>query len=105
MTELEAQIIFWAWVTVCFLDLLAGLLAGLEWWKIGDRLATRMAHILFSTSYRSFTTIIGLSIFGLNVRAKPWYLWVGLSAVTYKAYATWSWLLHSRGIINGNGWL
>lgn len=103
------NLIYWLWIIIASLDIVGGIGAGLIWWKEerDERLssARRMAHILFSGGYRSATTVVGLALFGLNLRSKTWFLCVGLSAVAYKAYSTWSWVLMSIGVINGGGWL
>jgi hypothetical protein len=60
---------------------------------------------LYAGGQRSAMTIVGLALFGVNVRADLWYLVLGLWALLYKAYATWGWLFYYRGVINGGGFI
>jgi hypothetical protein len=92
------------WIGLCILDAIGGVLGWLELRKERSRAAYYLARILLASGYRSATTIVGLALFGINVKAEPWYLGLGISAVAYKACATWGWLLFARGIVNGGGW-
>jgi hypothetical protein len=92
------------WFALCVLDAIGGVFGWLELRKEQSRAACYLARILLASGYRSATTIVGLALFGINVKAEPWYLILGISAVAYKAYATWGWLLFARNVINGGGW-
>jgi hypothetical protein len=97
-------ILLFVWILLCVIDALGGLLGWLELRREDERVARYLAHILLASGYRSGITIVGLVVFGLNVKAQLWYLVLGVSAVAYKAYATWGWLLYARNVINGGGW-
>jgi hypothetical protein len=98
------QVLYWAWVAMAAIDMMGGLMGWLELRREAQPSARRLAKVLLAGGYRSLTTIVGLYLFGLNVKTETWLLAVGLSAVAYKAYATWGWLLYLHGIINGGGW-
>lgn len=98
------QIIIWAWITVCFLDVSAGVLGWLEMRKETKRVAHYLGRVMMASAVRSGTTIVGLYAFGVNVKTHLWFLVLGLIAVTYKAIATWGWIFYCRDIINGSGW-
>lgn len=98
------QVLFCAWIAFAFLDAVGGFVGWIELRKDFQRSSQRLAPVLFAGAYRSVTTILGLYLFGMNINAPVWFLCVGLSAVIYKAQATWGWLFYLHGVINGGGW-
>lgn len=104
MMTILADFIFWAWIVFAVLDSVAGVLGWLELRNQHDATLRRLSKVMYGGGQRSIITIIGLLLFGLNIKAHPLYLIAGLWGVAYKAYATWGWLLYYRGVINGGGW-
>lgn len=103
------NVIFWGWLVFAALDIASGLLGWVEnrtpHAKTREqRTANRLSKVLFAGAQRSGVNIVGLLMFGLNEKAALWFLAWGCWSVAYKAYATWGWLLYSRGVINGGGW-
>src|ERR1043165_2979451 len=96
---------FWSWVVFAGIDALGGLMGFLELRREAKHSARYLAHVLLAGGYRSVATIAGLTLYGLNDKTEMWFLCLGLSAVVYKAYATWGWLMYLHGIINGDGLL
>jgi len=103
MKQTFGIVIYWAWIVFATLDVIAGLLGWLELRGHADATTNRLSKVLYAGGQRSFATIVGLLLFGVNLRASLWYLMLGLWALVYKAYATWGWLFYYRGMINGGG--
>lgn len=104
MRETLVAAIFWIWISFAVVDVVAGFLGWLELRSHNDATLNRLSKVMFAGGQRSLVTIIGLSMFGMNLRAQPWYLAWGMWAVIYKAYATWGWLLYYRGVFSNGGW-
>lgn len=104
MKETLVIVIYWAWITFAVLDSVAGALGWLELRSHNDATLKRLSKVMYAGGQRSVITIIGLSLFGLNIKAHPLYLVLGLWGVAYKAYATWGWLLYYRGLFQNGGW-
>lgn len=107
--------LFWLFVIVAVIDAIGGIVGWLELRmernaagqliRSRDSSSVRLSRILLAGAYRSISTVIGLYLFGLNVKAQGWFLFIGIYAVAYKAYSTWSWFAYLRNWINGGGWL
>ena len=98
------QILYWAWISFAAVDAFGGVIGWLELRRERPDASRYLAHVLLAGGWRSVTTIIGLYLFGLNLKAESWYLWLGVSAVAYKGYSTWGWLMYLHGIIGHSWW-
>ena len=86
------------------IDALGGLMGWLELRRESEPAGRYLAKVLLAGGFRSITSIIGLIVFGLNVKTQSWFLFLGVFAVAFKGYATWGWLLYLHGLINGGWW-
>lgn len=98
------EVVRWLWWIVSVADFVA---ASGVWIEMRRRSSVTWRYLerpQGGEAAAAFRTIIGLYLFGINVQAHLWYLFLGLAIAIYQGWATMGLFLYLRGILNGEGW-